>query len=70
MKVKLLIDGMSCSHCVNHLRIALTEDIEGIEVISINLEEKYAEVNMSELVKRDELKCVIEELGFDLKEIQ
>ena len=33
MKKKLLIDGMSCNHCVNHLNTALTEDIKGVEVI-------------------------------------
>ena len=36
MKNKLLIDGMSCNHCVNHLNTALTEDIKGVEVIEIS----------------------------------
>mgnify|MGYP000736248253 FL=1 len=46
MKKKLLIDGMSCNHCVNHLNTALTEDIKGVEVIEISLENKYAIVDM------------------------
>ena len=31
MEKKLLIEGMSCNHCVNHLKTALTEDIKGIK---------------------------------------
>jgi len=31
MQKKLLIDGMSCGHCVKHLKTALTEDIKGIK---------------------------------------
>ena len=36
MKKKLLIDGMSCNHCVNHLNTALTEDIKGVEVLGFS----------------------------------
>ncbi|RDY29620.1 copper chaperone [Romboutsia weinsteinii] len=70
MKKKLLIDGMSCGHCVNHLTTALTEDIEGVEVIEVNLEGKYALVNMSENVSESKLQEVIEDLGFELKGIE
>ncbi|MEG2787712.1 MAG: heavy-metal-associated domain-containing protein [Romboutsia sp.] len=70
MKKKLLIHGMSCGHCVNHLATALTEDIDGIEVIEISLENKFAIINMSEKVLEKDLKDLIEELGFELKEIQ
>lgn len=70
MKKKLLIHGMSCGHCVNHLTTALTEDIDGIEVIEISLENKFAIINMSEKVLEKDLKDLIEELGFELKEIQ
>lgn len=70
MNKKLLIEGMSCSHCVNHLKTALTEDIEGIKVLEVNLEDKYAIVIMDDSVNHEELKNVIQELGFDLKDIQ
>lgn len=70
MKKKLLVDGMSCSHCVNHLKTALTEDIQGIEVLEINLEGKYAQVDMKDNVSTDALKTVIEDLGFELKGIE
>ena len=41
MKKKLLVEGMSCGHCVNHLKTALTEDIQGVEVLEVNLKFKY-----------------------------
>ena len=36
------IEGMSCGHCVNHVKEALTEDIQGVKVIDVSLENKYA----------------------------
>lgn len=70
MNKKLLIEGMSCGHCVNHLKTALTEDIEGIEVLEVNLEDKCAIVKMDDSVNHEKLKNIIEELGFELKDIQ
>lgn len=70
MKKRLLIEGMSCNHCVNHLKTALTEDIQGVEVIEVNLEGKYAIVDMQDSVTVDNLNAVIEELGFELKGIE
>lgn len=69
MRKKLLIDGMSCNHCVNHLNTALTEDINGIKVIEISLDNKYAIVDMEESLDINKLKELIEELGFELKDI-
>lgn len=70
MKKKLLIDGMSCGHCVNHLKTALTEDIEGVKVIEVSLEDKCAMVDMNENVSENALKEVIEEVGYELKGIE
>ena len=69
MKKKLLIDGMSCNHCANHLNTDLTEDIKGVEVIEISLENKYAIVDMKDDIDITKLKEVIEELDFELKDI-
>ncbi|MBO3445688.1 heavy metal-associated domain-containing protein [Clostridium sp. CCUG 7971] len=70
MKKKLLIDGMSCGHCVNHLKTALTEDIEGVKVIEVSLEDKCAIVDMNENISENTLKEVIEEVGYELKGIE
>ncbi|GAA0241067.1 heavy-metal-associated domain-containing protein [Metaclostridioides mangenotii] len=70
MKKKLLIEGMSCGHCVNHVTTALTEDIEGVKVLEVSLEDKYALVDMDESVQENKLSEVIEDLGFELKGIE
>lgn len=70
MEKKLLIEGMSCNHCVNHVKTALTEDIKGIDVKEVSLDGKYALVDMAEGVSEDELKALIADLGFELKGIQ
>jgi copper chaperone CopZ len=70
MEKKLLIEGMSCNHCVNHLTTALTEDIEGVDVKEVNLENKYAIIEMNEDVSIEKLKDLISELDFELVGIE
>lgn len=70
MKKKLLIEGMSCGHCVNHVKTALTEDIQGVEVLEVSLDGKYALVHVNENVTDADLKLVIEDLDFELKGIE
>ena len=70
MKKKLLIEGMSCCHCVNHVKTALTEDIESLEVIEVNLDGKYALVEVDENVTDESLKAIIEDVGYTLKGIE
>lgn len=70
MQKKILVDGMSCSHCVNHLTTALTEDIKGIKVIEVSLEGKYALVDMDENVSETELKLLLEDLDLTLLGIE
>lgn len=70
MKKKLLVNGMSCGHCVNHLKTALSEDIEGVEVIEVSLEDKFAIVDMQESVSEESLRLLIEDLGYELEGIE
>ena len=70
MKKKLLVEGMSCGHCVNHLKTALTENIQGVEVLEVSLEGKYAVVDMQDSVTEEALRAVIEDLGYELKGIE
>ena len=64
MTKKLLIEGMKCKHCKQNLNDALTEDIKGVEVIEISIEEGYALVNINEDVHNDDIKDIVEDLGF------
>lgn len=70
MKKRLIIEGMHCENCVKGLNAVLTEDLKGTEVIEINLEGGYADVNVEDSVSYDSLKGAVEELGFELKEIK
>lgn len=70
MRRKLSIEGMRCSHCVANLKDVLTEDIEGIEVLEVNLDGKYAIVNMDDNVDIEKVKALIEDLGFNLISVE
>lgn len=70
MKKRLIIEGMHCENCVKGLNAVLTEDVEGLEVLEINLDGGYADVELDDKVSEDILKDAVEELGFELKEIK
>lgn len=68
MKKIMLVEGMSCNHCVMAVTNALKE-IEGVSNVDINLENKEVEVsgdNLSEEI----LKEAVEEAGYDVLEIR
>lgn len=70
MRKKLLVDGMSCMNCVRHLKEALQEDIKGLEVIDVSLENKCAVVEVNDNVSDEMIKSVIDDLGYELKGIE
>ncbi|MGG2466127.1 heavy-metal-associated domain-containing protein [Paraclostridium bifermentans] len=70
MRKKLLVDGMSCMNCVIHLKEALQEDIKGLEVIDVSLENKCAVVEVNDNVSDEMIKSVIDDLGYALKGIE
>ena len=80
MTKKLLIEGMKCKHCKQNLNDALTEDIkgvevrevslDGVEVLEISIEEGYALVNINEDVHIDDIKDIVEDLGFKLIDVR
>ena len=70
MTKKLLIEGMKCKHCKQNLNDALTEDIKGVEVLEISIEEGYALVNINEVVHIDDIKDIVEDLGFKLIDVR
>ena len=66
MLKKIIIKGMSCSHCVNHVREALSE-LKDSQKVEVNLEQKYAIVETS---SNDEIKEKIEDQGYDVISIE
>lgn len=67
MKKVLSIEGMSCEHCVAHVKKAL-EAIQGVENVVVSLEENSATVETD--VDNEILKSAIEEEGYDVVDIK
>lgn len=69
MKKKLIIDGMMCQNCVKHVTKALTE-LEGVFDVTVSLEEKSAEITVTEKITDDTLKRAIADAGYELFRIE
>ena len=67
MLKKIIIKGMSCSHCVNHVRESLSE-LKDSQKVEVNLEQKYAIVETSS--NDEEIKEKIEDQGYDVISIE
>lgn len=63
MRKILTIEGMSCAHCVSHVEKALAA-IDGVESVSVNLEEKIADVMLAEEVADAILSDAVNEAGY------
>ena len=68
MKKKLIIEGMSCRHCVSHVTEAL-EDIPGVESVTVDLENMSAEVELSRDISEEEFRFAIENAGYELTDL-
>lgn len=69
MKKKILIDGMSCEHCVNHVSVALQE-LTGVTKVEVNLADKLAILNASQVISDEEIKTAIDEAGYEVTKIE
>ncbi|AGF59214.1 MULTISPECIES: heavy-metal-associated domain-containing protein [Clostridium] len=67
MKKKILIEGMSCGHCVAHVKEAL-ENLDKVTSVEVSLENKCAIVETSN--SNEEIKAAIEEEGYDVVSIE
>jgi len=67
MKKKISIEGMSCMHCVNHVKEAL-EEIGGKNV-DVNLSSKLAVAEFNEDVTDNKIKDIIKDYGYEVVNI-
>ncbi|MGL4344972.1 MAG: heavy-metal-associated domain-containing protein [Cellulosilyticaceae bacterium] len=67
MKKKIFIEGMSCMHCVGHVREAL-EALGKKETVEINLEGKYAVVDTE--ATPDQIIAAIDDAGYDVTKVE
>ncbi len=68
MKRKILVEGMSCGHCVKHVTEAL-EEIGGKNV-EVSLERKLATADLDDNVTDEAIKAAIEDAGYDVVGIE
>ena len=68
MKKKILVEGMSCGHCVNHVSEALKEI--GAKDVEVNLEKKLATAEISDDITDDAIKLAIEDAGYNVVNIE
>jgi copper chaperone len=64
MKKVLSVEGMSCAHCVNHVKNALTE-VAGVENAEVDLGKKSAIVTGGALDDAA-LKAAVAEAGYEV----
>lgn len=69
MKKKVIVEGMSCGHCVNHVKTAL-EELSGVNSVSVDLALKTAVVEASSEVDNADIKAAIEDAGYEVVGIE
>lgn len=69
MKKKIIIEGMSCSHCVNHVTEALHE-LDGVTGVDVSLESKTALIETSIEVKDEDIRFAIDDVGYEVVGIE
>jgi copper chaperone len=65
METKLNVEGMSCSHCENAVKKAVSE-INGVTTVVVDLAGKTVTVTHEGNVTADTIKSAIEEQGYDV----
>lgn len=70
LKEKIVyIDGMQCNHCKMSVEKALNS-IEEVENVNVSLEDKKAIISLNGDVSNEKIKQVIDEAGFEVKNIE
>ena len=65
MRTVLQIEGMSCEHCVQHVKEAL-EAISGVKSAEVSLKDKSAAVEHGDKADLDKLKAAVEDAGYSV----
>jgi copper ion binding protein len=69
MKKRILVEGMSCGHCVKHVKEALSE-LNGVTNVEVNLEAKTAVLEASGEVSDEDIKFAIDDAGYEVAGIE
>lgn len=69
MNKKMMINGMMCMHCKARVEKVLSE-VDGVESVTVNLEEKCADLSLNKEVNNDTLKAAVENAGYEVIEVK
>ncbi|MGJ7920259.1 heavy-metal-associated domain-containing protein [Neobacillus sp. LXY-4] len=69
MTKKILIEGMSCDHCIKHVTNALTE-LDGVTNVDVNLKGNYATLSANTEVSDEAIKAALDDAGYDVVGIE
>ncbi|QGU95990.1 copper ion binding protein [Clostridium bovifaecis] len=69
MKKKILVEGMSCGHCVNHVKEALSE-LNGVTSVEVNLDSKSAIIESAIDVSDEDIKFAVDDAGYEVTGIE
>ncbi len=69
IKKTISIEGMSCNHCVAHVKEAL-EGLDGITSVKVDLGKKCALIESKSEIKDEAIKSAIEDAGYDVTNIE
>lgn len=65
MKKIISIEGMSCGHCVNHVKEALSE-LNGVISVNVSLENKSAVIEANTEIADGDIKFAVEDAGYEV----
>ena len=68
-KTVVTIEGMSCNHCKNKVEVAL-QTIENVNKVKVDLKSKQAIISSKTEVDKDNIKNIVEELGYKVIDIK
>ncbi len=69
LKKELIIEGMSCGHCVKHVEDALKE-IEEVQDVIVSSDRKKAIISLKGQTDEDKLKKAVEEAGYTVIQVK
>lgn len=69
MKKIINIEGMSCEHCVKHVKESL-ENIKELDSVKVSLLRNAAKVESKEDVEDEKLKKAIEDAGYRVTSVK
>ncbi len=68
-KKTVFVEGMTCSHCEQHVEEALKE-LDGVQSAKANRKKKTAVIKLTGEVSDDSIRNAVKEAGYEVTDIQ